>query len=65
MRKLKKIRDEILANGGTYEQAKQAYLDKISMPKKILEEFNQEKVNQKFKEDSDENETSEENSQNQ
>ena len=28
-----KIRDEILANGGTYEEARQAYLDMLSIPK--------------------------------
>ncbi len=50
-----KIRDEILANGGTYEDARQAYLDKISTPKEILEEFNQEKVEEELKEDSEEN----------
>ena len=39
------LKDEIIANGGTYEEARQAYLDKISMSKEKLEEFNQEKIN--------------------
>jgi len=34
-----KIRDEIIANGGTYEEARQAYLDMISIPKEVLEQF--------------------------
>ncbi|MGY5149030.1 MAG: carboxypeptidase regulatory-like domain-containing protein [Candidatus Nitrosopumilus sp. bin_68KS] len=60
-----KIRDEILANGGTYEDARQAYLDKISIPKEILEEFNQEKIEEKLEENSEEDQTTEENSENQ
>lgn len=60
-----KIRNEILANGGTYEEARQAYLDKISIPKEILEEFNQEKINQESEESLDENQPSEEDSENQ
>lgn len=39
------IRDTILANGGTYEEARQAYLNIISIPKEVLEEFNQDKTN--------------------
>ena len=35
------IREQILANGGTYEEARQAYLDRISVPKKTLDEFNE------------------------
>ena len=38
------LRDEIIARGGTYEEARQAYLDKISIPKEDLEKFNQEKI---------------------
>ena len=34
------VRDEILSNGGTYEQAREAYLDMITMPIEKLEEFN-------------------------
>lgn len=59
-----KIRDEILANGGTYEDARQAYLDRISIPKEILEEFNQEKVEQELEEEPEVQPT-EENSENQ
>jgi len=36
-----RLRDEILVNGGTYEEARQAYLDILSFPKEILEQFNQ------------------------
>ena len=59
-----KLRDEILANGGTYEEARQAYLDRIAIPKEVLEQFNQEKLEEKS-ESSDESQTSEENSENQ
>ncbi|BDQ31112.1 hypothetical protein NZNM25_01160 [Nitrosopumilus zosterae] len=59
-----KIRDDILANGGTYEDARQAYLDRISIPKETLEEFNKEKIDQEL-EESLENNTTDENSENQ
>lgn len=59
-----KIRDEILANGGTYEEARQAYLDKISISKEILEEFNEEKIDQELEQSSEDN-TTDENSENQ
>lgn len=36
-----KIRAEILENGGTYEEARQAYLDRLTIPKEILEKFNE------------------------
>jgi len=36
-----KLRDEIIASGGTYEEARQAYLDMIAIPKEVLEQFNQ------------------------
>ncbi len=39
------LRDEIIGNGGTYEEARKAYLEKISIPKEELEKFNQEKIN--------------------
>ena len=39
-----KIRDEILANGGTYEEARQAYLERITIPKEVLEQFTLEKI---------------------
>ncbi len=59
-----KLRDEILANGGTYEEARQAYLDMISFPREVLEQFNQENLDEKLEESSDDNQT-EENSENQ
>jgi len=58
-----KLRDEILANGGTYEEARQAYLDMISLPKEVLEQFNQENLDEKSEESSNDNQT-EENSEN-
>lgn len=36
-----KVRNEIIANGGTYEEARKAYLEKISISKEVLEQFNQ------------------------
>jgi len=45
-----KLRDEILANGGTYEEARQTYLDMISIPKAVLEQFNQEWFDEKTEE---------------
>ena len=36
-----KIRAEILENGGTYAEARQAYLDRLTIPKEILEKFNE------------------------
>lgn len=59
-----KIRDEILANGGTYEEARQAYLDKISIPKETLEKFNEEKIDQELEQNSEDS-TTDENSENQ
>ncbi len=41
-----KIRDEILANGGTYEEARKVFLDMISIPKEMLEKFNQDSIDQ-------------------
>ena len=35
-----KIKNEILANGGTFEEARQAYLDRITINKETLEKFN-------------------------
>ena len=51
-----KLRDEIIANGGTYEEARQAYLDKISISKEELEQFNQEKINKQEEEAKNSNE---------
>ncbi len=50
-----KIRAEILENGGTYEEARQAYLDRLSIPKETLEKFNEIQL-----EDSEESEQSSE-----
>jgi len=36
-----KVRNKILINGGTYEEARQAYLEKISISKEVIEQFNQ------------------------
>lgn len=44
-----KIKDAIIANGGTYEEAMQAYLDKISISREALEKFNQEYFESKKK----------------
>jgi len=60
-----KLRDEILANGGTYEEARKAYLDMISFPREVLEQFNQESLDEKSEESSNGNQTSEENLENQ
>ncbi len=59
------LRDEILANGGTYEEAREAYLDMISFPREVLEQFNQEYLDEKSEESSNGNQTSEENLENQ
>jgi len=45
-----KLRDEILANGGTYEEARQIYLDMISIPREVLEQFNQKWLDEKLEE---------------
>ncbi|MGI9567845.1 MAG: hypothetical protein ACR2LL_12645 [Nitrosopumilus sp.] len=45
-----KIRDEILASCGTDEEARQAYIEIISIPKEILEQFNQKRLNEKSNE---------------
>ena len=42
--KAEKLRDEIIANGGTYEEARQVFLDTISIPKEMLDKFNQENI---------------------
>ena len=54
-----KTRDEILANGGTYEEARQMFLDMISIPKEVLEQFNQESLDEKSEVSSDDNQTEE------
>jgi hypothetical protein len=54
-----KTRDEILANGGTYEEARQIFLDMISIPKEMLEKFNQEIIEEKSEQSQDDNQTEE------
>jgi len=54
-----KTRDEFLANGGTYEEARQMFLDMISIPKEVLEQFNQESLDEKSEVSSDDNQTEE------
>ncbi len=39
-----KVREEILANGGTYEEARQAYFEMITVPRDVIEKFNEEKL---------------------
>ena len=51
------VKAQIIADGGTYEEAQQAYLEMLSIPKEKLEEFN----DQKF-EELEETEPSEESS---
>ena len=48
---------QIIADGGTYEEAQQAYLEMLSIPKEKLEEFNDQKL-----EELEETESSEESS---
>jgi len=50
-----KIRDEIIKNGGTIEEARQAYLEMISMTKETLEDFNQEESDEELDGDLEEN----------
>ncbi len=38
------VREQIIANGGTHEEAQQVYLEMISIPKEKLEEFNDQKL---------------------
>ena len=57
-----KLRDEILANGGTYEEARKAYLEKISISKETLEQFNQKYIDEELESDSEDEQTNEENS---
>ena len=57
-----KVRDEIISNGGTYEEARQAYLELITIPKEVLEQFTLKKIEEL--ENSEESQT-EEDSENQ
>ena len=58
------IRDEIIKNGGTYDEARQAYLDKISISKKTLEEFNQSQLDKNLDEKQVKEETNKNSSEN-
>lgn len=51
------VKAQIIADGGTYEEAQQAYLEMLSIPKEKLEEFNDQKL-----EELEETESSEESS---
>ena len=53
-----KIRAEILENGGTYEEARKAYLDRLTISKETLEKFNENHL--EGSEIESENQTSEE-----
>lgn len=54
-----KIRDEIIANGGTFEEARQVFLDMISIPREMLEQFNQESLEEKSEENQEDNQAEE------
>lgn len=59
------LRDEIIRNGGTYEEARQVFLDKIAISKKTLDQFNQEQLDKVSKENSEKDETNKNSSENQ
>jgi len=48
-----KVRNEIIANGGTYEEARKAYLEKISISKEVLEQFNQNHLDMEIENNTD------------
>ncbi|MBT8243398.1 MAG: carboxypeptidase regulatory-like domain-containing protein [Nitrosopumilus sp.] len=48
------VRDEILANGGTFEEARQAYLELIAIPKETIEQFNKDYINENSQENIEE-----------
>jgi len=47
------IRDNILADGGTYAEARKAFLDRISISKETLEQFNEKYADKSSKENQD------------
>jgi hypothetical protein len=50
------IKNQVLADGGTYEEAQQAYFDALTVPKEMLEQFNDDKLKElENAESSDEN----------
>jgi hypothetical protein len=65
IKEAKKIKEEIIVNGGTYHEAMQAYLKMISMPKETLEQFNQDQIDKNSKNSSEDNQTSNQDSVNQ
>jgi len=59
------LRDEIIENGGTYEEARQVFLDKIAISKKTLDQFNQAQLDKVSEENLEKDQTSENSSENQ
>jgi len=57
-----KAKAEIIANGGTVEEARQAYLEMISISKESLEEFHEKKIEELESEDEETSENSDEQS---
>ena len=55
------VKEQIIANGGTYEEAQQVYLEMITVPKAKLEEFNDQKL-EEIENSEETQEVSEENS---
>jgi len=54
-----KIREAIIQNGGTFEEARQAYLDRLTISKETLEQFNENHLDNS-EEELEENQTDEE-----
>ncbi len=52
------VRNEIIENGGTYEEARQAYLDMISISKEDLNKFNEKDAEEHTEKQPDEEENS-------
>ena len=52
------LRNEIINNGGTYEEARQIFLDTISISKETLEQFNQLQANESSEKQLGKNQTS-------
>lgn len=53
------VKAQIIADGGTYEEAQQAYLEMLSIPKEKLEEFNDQKLKELEETESSEESTKE------
>lgn len=54
------VRAQIIADGGTYEEAQQAYLEMLAIPKEKLEEFNDQQLEELEDSEESPNEESEE-----